>query len=169
MPTIPHPHLYHPPAPTWLWMNSPFFVLPKSGGLSLEPSSLLVNPIFVGKNTLKHFKKQHSWFNMFIVIHSVKPHLHHLLGKTHPPFSSFFRIRGTPRLRWRFAHPLPAGHLLPRGVGLGGLRRRHRGHAAEHAGVRAGALQRHLGAEVPAREHHVMWAMMAMDTECDHF
>ena len=39
----------------------------KSGVLSLEPSSLLVNLIFVGKNTLKHFKKQHSWFNM---IHS---------------------------------------------------------------------------------------------------
>jgi hypothetical protein len=56
---------------------------------------------------------------------------------------------GYRRHRWRFAYALPDRHLLPRRLGPGGLRRRHRRDAAGHAGIRAGALQ----GQVAARHH----------------
>ncbi len=61
--------------------------------------------------------------------------------RRHPLLAEPPAAAGYRRHRRRLAHPLPDRHLLPGRFRPGRLCRRHRRHAARHAGIRAGALQ----------------------------
>jgi aconitate hydratase 2/2-methylisocitrate dehydratase len=63
--------------------------------------------------------------------------------RRHPLLAQPPAAAGYRRHRRRLAHPLPDRHLLPGRFRPGRLCRRHRRHAAGHAGIGAGALQGH--------------------------
>ncbi len=92
--------------------------------------------------------RMHRWLPEFIVERNgvaLRPgRLPH-----HPQLAQPHLPAGHGRHRWRQPHPLPDRHQLPGRIGPRGLRRRHRLHAAGHAGVGAGALHR----QAPARHH----------------
>jgi aconitate hydratase 2/2-methylisocitrate dehydratase len=61
--------------------------------------------------------------------------------RRHPLLAEPPAAAGYRRYRRRLAHPFPDRHLLPGRFRSGRLCRRHRRHAAGHAGIRAGPLQ----------------------------
>jgi aconitate hydratase 2/2-methylisocitrate dehydratase len=72
--------------------------------------------------------------------------------RRHPLLAEPPAAAGYRRHRRRLAHPFPDRHLLPGRFRPGRLCRRHRRHAAGHAGIRAGPLQGQMQPGITLRD-----------------